>query len=129
MLDARPGRLQDAELFAPPTRILKTYTEALVGLGHGHQPGSFNTLLSQGCVLENNSRCGNGGQKYIPRTEEGVGSLRSPGVQLLGQPAVIDDLSMTSPNKWLLNLVHDSVLKTITPISRASRSLTEEYTL
>lgn len=53
--DARPGRLQDAELFAPPTRILKTYTEALVGLGHGHQPGSFNTLLSQGCVLENSS--------------------------------------------------------------------------
>lgn len=50
-------------------------------------------------------------------------------VQLLGQPAVIDDLSMTSPNKWLLNLVHDSVLKTITPISCASTSLTEEYTL
>ena len=35
-------------------RILKVYIEALIGFSHIHNPhGLNNTLLSQGCVLEN----------------------------------------------------------------------------
>ena len=41
-------------------RILKVYIEALTGLSHIHNPqGLNNTLLSQGCVLENGFYHGN----------------------------------------------------------------------
>lgn len=43
---------------------LKVYTEALTRFSHIHWPdGLNNTLLSQGCFLENGSHCGNDGPK------------------------------------------------------------------
>lgn len=42
----------------PATRILKVYTEALTGFSPIHSPDGPNTLLSQGCALENGSHCG-----------------------------------------------------------------------
>lgn len=56
----------------PSTRILNIYTEALNGFSHIHYPdGLSNTLLSQGCTLENGSHCGcifqvRGGDRETP---------------------------------------------------------------
>ena len=51
-----------------PTKILKVYTEALMGFSHVFSPdGLNNTLLSHGSVLES-SYCGEGSGRYIPRT-------------------------------------------------------------
>ena len=39
------------------------HIEALSGFSHTYRPGNFNnTLLSQGCILEKGSLCGNNGQ-------------------------------------------------------------------
>ena len=59
-------------------RILKVYTEALTWTSHVHrQDGLKNTVLSQGCVLENGSpSVGMVSSMYIPRIEEGMGSLQ-----------------------------------------------------
>lgn len=45
---------------------------ALAGLSHIRSPDGLNTTFpSQGGILENGSRCGNGGQTYILTTGEG----------------------------------------------------------
>ena len=44
----------------PPIRILKVYIKALTGFSHVFSTDGLNTTLpSQGCVLENDSSCGN----------------------------------------------------------------------
>ena len=46
----------------PLARILHVCIKALTGFSHIYHPdGLNNTLLSQGCVLENSSSCGNSG--------------------------------------------------------------------
>lgn len=55
-------------------RILKVYTEGIMGFSHISCPdGLNNTLLSQGCVSEMAPDLGTVGKAYIPRTgEEGM---------------------------------------------------------
>ena len=56
------------------------FIEALTGFSHIFCPEDLsNTLLSQGCILENGSHCGNGRQKFIPRTGTGRGAFHCPG--------------------------------------------------
>lgn len=46
-----------------PTRIFKVYREASMEFRHlFSSDGLSNTLASQGCVLDSDSHCGNGGQ-------------------------------------------------------------------
>ena len=60
----------------PLPRILKVYVEALIH--HiSHLDGLNNTLISQGCVLENGFTVEAVSRMYIPRTE--VRSLQLPG--------------------------------------------------
>ena len=53
-----------------PTRILKVYVETLMGFSHMFHLGDLKTLLSQDCVLENSSHCGNGGQNVHSKNRE-----------------------------------------------------------
>lgn len=51
-----------------------------MGFHHVYHPGSpNNAVLFQGCVLENNTHCENGGQSVASRTGEVVRSLQRPG--------------------------------------------------
>lgn len=60
-------------------QILKVYIEALTAFSQIYYPdGPNNTLLSQVCVLENNSHYRSGGWN-IPRTGKWVRSFRLPG--------------------------------------------------
>lgn len=73
-----------------PTKILKIYVEAFTGFSHVYHPdGLYNTLLSQGCVLQNGSHCVNDGQKVF--SKDGGGSQESliAQVQLKCQPAIM----------------------------------------
>ena len=57
---------------APAPQNLKSLysTEALMGFSHAHSPAGFNTLHSQGCVLEITSSIGKVGRRYLPKTED-----------------------------------------------------------
>lgn len=66
---------------------LKVYTEALTRFTHVHCPdGLNNTLLSQGCFLENGSHCGNDGPK-VHFKDRGEGKQTTQ-VPLTGQMVV-----------------------------------------
>ena len=81
----------------PSARSLKVYMEALTGFKHVFSPdGLNNTLLSQGCVLEEAAGVGIVGRMYIPRTGEAVRSLRLPGSSSWVSSSHI--LSMTPSN-------------------------------
>ena len=55
-----------------PARILKVYTKDLTGFSHIYHPEGLNsTPLSQSCVLENGSHCGNGGQSVHSKDRGG----------------------------------------------------------
>lgn len=57
------GDHQTSISLPPSTRISEVCTEAFPGFSHRYCPaGLNNTLLFQGCVLENGSGCGNHGQ-------------------------------------------------------------------
>ena len=63
--------------FSAPTRTWKVYIEALPGFIYIFSPGDLNnTLPSQGCVLENGSYCGHGGQN-TPSKDRGGGDKPS----------------------------------------------------
>lgn len=70
------------------TKVLRIYIEALMGLNHMNCPDGFSsTLLSQDCVLENGSHCGNSGWSVHSKAEEGMRhfqlSWSSPGSHLV----------------------------------------------
>lgn len=70
------GGCETNRLLNLPTRILKVYLEAFTGFSHMYFPdGLHHTLLSQGCVLENSSSCGKGGQKVHGKGRGGVEEL------------------------------------------------------
>ena len=91
----------------PPTRILNVYTEALTGLSHEYCPDDLNnTLLSQACVLEMALAMGTVGEAYIPKTGEGVRSLRLPrAISRVNQQSHLYDLlrNTAGSQKCLLN--------------------------
>ena len=68
----------------PSARILNVYVEALTGFSHLYRPDDLNnTLVSQGCMLENGFHYGNGGQKaHFKDWGERVRSLCLPGSSL-----------------------------------------------
>lgn len=54
------------------TRILRVYIEALSEFSHVYQPDGFDDILvSQGCVLESGSYCGNSGQNTHSKDKGG----------------------------------------------------------
>ena len=68
--------LQDEQILPLPTSILRVYGEAEAGFSHIYHPHGLNdTLLPQGCVIENGSRFGNGGWNIHSKDagEGGVG--------------------------------------------------------
>lgn len=71
------------------TPNLTVHIEALTGFSHVHlADGLSNTLLSQGCILENSSHSGNSAQ----RTFQGWGGGKEPPiarVQIEGQLVVM----------------------------------------
>lgn len=61
------GNLKMSTSLPPPARILKAYTETLMGFSHVYCLDGLNTLLSQCHVLENTSHCGTGGQNVCSK--------------------------------------------------------------
>lgn len=63
-----------------PTRILKVYRETLTAFSPIHHPDGLNcTLLSQGCLLENDTHCGNSEQYVFQRQRREWGASSGPG--------------------------------------------------
>lgn len=63
----------------PSARIVKVYIEALTGCSCIHSPaGLNNTLLSQGCVLENGSHYRNNERNVYSKVRGGDKSLQLP---------------------------------------------------
>lgn len=61
-----------------------------MGFSHVHRPDGLNTLLSQGCILENGFHSGNGWRNL--HSKDGGGRGEEPLialVQLTSQPAVM----------------------------------------
>lgn len=82
------GHKTSRSLF-PPTKTLKVYIEALTGFSHVyHSNGLNNSMSFQGCVLENGSGCGNGGQKTYSKDRAGGREPLIAQVQLEGQPTI-----------------------------------------
>ena len=55
-----------------PASILKVYKETLTGFSYIYRlDGLKNTLLSQGCVLENDSHSGDGGKRVHSKDKGG----------------------------------------------------------
>ena len=72
------------------TRTLKVYIEDFTGFSHVCCPdGLNNTWLSEGCVLENSSACGNCGQNVYSKDRGGAEESLITWIQLSGQPAVM----------------------------------------
>ena len=72
-----------------PARISKVYIEAVIGFSHvSSTDGLNNTLLSQGCVLENGFDCGNSGRNTHPKDRGGDEETPNALGQLTGQLAV-----------------------------------------
>ena len=96
----------EAKSSSPPllARILKAFTEALSGFRHTCCPESLsNTLFLQGCLLENGSKPGNGGQSEHFKDTGGVKVPPISQVQLAGQSAVTSSLSSLCPLQMYLN--------------------------
>lgn len=79
------------------SRILKFHIEALPSwVQFRHCPdGLNNTLLSQVCILGNNSHCGNSGQRIHSKDRGGLRSLQFPGSSLWAnerRSCLLDDL-------------------------------------
>lgn len=72
----------------PPATIFKIYTEALTGFSHIYHPDGLNTLLSQACVLENGSSCGNSGLNAHSKERDGSEGPPVAHTLLPGQIAV-----------------------------------------
>lgn len=92
------GGLKRSRFLHLPTRILKVYIAALSEFRHMRHPdGLNNTLLSQGCVLENDSHCRKGGQNVHSRDGGGGwGASNCPSL-VCCQPVATS--SQTSSNK------------------------------
>ena len=56
------------------------------------------TLLSQGCILENGSSCGNGGQHISSKDREGGEEPPNAQVHFMGQSVVISSPVLPSPS-------------------------------
>ena len=69
--------------------ILKVFIAASTGFSQEYHPdGLNNTLLSQGCILENGSHCGNGEQNVHSKDRGESEEPQIAPVQFTGQPAV-----------------------------------------
>lgn len=87
--------LQEESILYLSTRILGVYIKSSTGFSHICQAGSLNnTLLSQGCILENGPHCGNGGQNTHSKDEGGGSDCLGPAPRLISDHI----LSMTSSN-------------------------------
>ena len=90
------GDCKTSRSLRPPARILKVYTETLTGFSHISCPDGLNNIsLSQGCVLEASSYCGNGGKKIHSKDRGGSEKPPVAWVQLVGQLALMS--SQLSP--------------------------------
>ena len=74
----------------PSARIFKVYVEALTGCSHIYCPDDLNnTLISQGCILENGSHHGNCEQNICSKDRRGMEEPPFALFQLMGQLAVM----------------------------------------
>lgn len=80
------GQLQGEQISTPASWNLKVYVE----FSHVYHSDGFSlTLLSQGCILENGSSCGNGGYN-LNSEDKGAGEEPPTAwVHLVGQSVVI----------------------------------------
>lgn len=90
MAVAHKASLGGCEMSGSPyllARILQVYIEALTGLSHRDFPDGLNdTLLSQGCVLENSSSRGNGGWNEYYKDYDGGEEPQLPGASSCVSP-------------------------------------------